>query len=63
MEATHYNPESAQMIEVEIYETGEKILIANNKQIANQNNIQDRSIIITAAMYDNYKTRMLNHYM
>ena len=54
MEVTHYKTESPQMIEVEIYETGEKTLIANNKQITNQKNMQDRSIIITAAEYKSY---------
>lgn len=36
MEASHYNAESSQMIEVEIYETGEKTRIAAKNQIANK---------------------------
>ena len=63
MEATHYKTESAQMIEVEIYETGEKTLIAAKKPIANQKNMLDRSIIITAAEYESCKAAILNHDM
>ena len=62
MEATHYKTDGTQMIEVEIYETGEKTLIANNKQITNQKIIKD-SIIITAAEYNSYKAYMLNNDM
>lgn len=62
MEATHYKIESTQMIEVEIYETGEKTLIAKNK-ITNHKNKLDRPIIITAAEYKSYKANILNHDM
>ena len=63
METTHYKTESAQMIEVEIYETGEKTLLAASKQITNQKNTQDRSIIITAAEYKSLKADPLNYDM
>lgn len=63
MEASHYNAESSQMIEVEIYETGEKTRIAAKNQIANKKNKLDRSIIITAAEYASYKADISNHVM
>ena len=47
------------MIEVEIYETGEKTLIFAKKLIANQKNILNSSIIITAAEYASYKVSMV----
>lgn len=61
MQATHYKTESAQMLEVEIYETGEKTLIADSNYITNQKDRQNRSIIITAAQYECYKTNILDH--
>ncbi|MCD6387842.1 MAG: hypothetical protein J7L69_00420 [Desulfobulbaceae bacterium] len=59
MEVTHFKTESTQMIEVEIYETGEKTLIFAKKLIANQKNILNSSIIITAAEYASYKVSMV----
>lgn len=55
MEATHYKTVNPQMIEVEIYETGEKTLIPSNRQITNKKNMQDRPVIITASEYKSYK--------
>lgn len=63
MEATNYKTQNCEMIEVEIYETGEKTQISSKKQITNQKNILDRSIIITAAQYENYKADILNNDM
>jgi hypothetical protein len=60
MEAILYKTERAQMTEVEIYETGEKKLIAISKHIANQKNMPKRSLIITAAEYKSYKADMVN---
>ena len=59
MEGTHYKTESAPMIEVEIYETGEKTRIFAKKRIANQKNILNSSIIITAAEYASCKASMV----
>ena len=60
MEATFYDTQSDQMIEVEIYETGEKTRVTANKEILSKKNYIDRTIIITAAEYENFKTVLLN---
>ena len=57
MAETLYKTEDVQ-IEVEIYETGEKKLIADNKHILHQKIRSNRSIIITAAMYKSYSADM-----
>ena len=58
MAETLYKTEAIQ-IEVEIYETGEKKLIAGNKHILQQKTKQNRSLIITAAVYKSYSADIL----
>lgn len=43
------------VIEVEIYETGQKIIISLNKTMADQKDVRERPVIITAAEYERYK--------
>ncbi len=63
METSHYNGKSSEMIEVEIYETGEKTRIAAKNQITNKKNRLDKSIIITASEYASYKADISNYVM
>jgi len=63
METSHYNVKSSEMIEVEIYETGEKTRITAKNQIMNKRYRLNRSIIITAAEYASYKADISNHVM
>jgi hypothetical protein len=61
MEATLSRAERPQMIEVEIYETGEKILIMSSKKMPKQKN--NKSVIITSAEYKNYMVNISNQDM
>ena len=60
MEMAYCEPENQQIIEVEIYETGEKTRLAANKQLSDKKYRPGRSIIITAAEYESYKTDIMN---
>jgi hypothetical protein len=59
MQTSHFKAGNTQIVEVEIYETGEKTQIAATKQIAKKKNNLDRSIIITAAEYASYKADIM----
>ena len=63
METSHYNAKRSEMVEVEIYETGEKTRITAKNQIMNKRYRLNRSIIITAAEYASYKADISNHVM
>ena len=63
MNTTFQEPSNtAATIEVEIYETGEKILITDNGRLTSEKNM-GRPIIITAAEHKKYKTQPGHHDM
>ena len=63
METLHCNAENEQMIEVEIYETGEKTRITAQNQKIDKKDFSESSIIMTAAEYARFKANLSNHSM
>lgn len=60
MEAECYEKENPLMMEIEIYETGEKVLISANRKLMKMEKNLDRTIVVTAAEYKNYLTKILH---